>query len=179
MIPAVFLTTVAGLYWASSNPKKFTTAALYIVVFTYLTWFSFYLHTLLTSYRLKYEKAWQGGNKAMVESAKSLFSHYDELIITKRYGEPHEFLLWYWPWNPKAYQIDPSLKWDFHDNWYWVNAFSRFRFVNDWEIKDLAKTLPPGKKYLIISSPDSEPNGAKIGRINYQDGTTAYTLTAI
>ncbi len=138
-----------------------------------------YAYSYFVKYPVRYASSWQYGNRQMVNFIKSDFSKYDQIFITKRYGEPHEYILWYWPWDPKALQNDPSLKWDFHDNWYWINALSRLRFVNDWEIKDMAKVLPRGNKYLIISSGDSRPDGAKVGQINYPDGSTVYVMTAI
>ena len=37
--------------------------------------------------------------------------------------------------GPGFISKDPRLNTDFHADWYWVNAFDKFVFVNDWEVK--------------------------------------------
>jgi hypothetical protein len=180
MIPAV----IFSLSWGLLSFIKFLITRRQLFIFPVLVLIYGYFACIYAfSYYLKYPfqhaSSWQFGNRQMVNLIKTEFSKYDQIIITKRYGEPHEYILWYWPWDPQAFQNDRSLKWDFHDNWYWINALSHLRFVNDWEIIDMAKALPRGNKYLIISSGDSQPDGAKVGQINYPDGSPAYVITAI
>jgi len=87
-------------------------------------------------YKTYYSWAWQYGYKQIVEFVKKNYGEYDKIVITKKYGEPHEFVLFYWPWEPSYYQQDPRKKWDYHAHWYWVDAFDKFEFWNDWEIKE-------------------------------------------
>ncbi|MDD4082800.1 MAG: hypothetical protein PHD05_05440, partial [Sphaerochaetaceae bacterium] len=97
----------------------------------------------------------------MVSLLKEYYSKYDYIYITKKYGEAHEFILFYWPWDPSDYQSNPTKKWDYHANWYWVNGFDKFTFINDWEV--LEKTTNPISKTLLITSPGNY-NQSKIGR---------------
>lgn len=113
----------------------------------------FYFKNYFNDYSKNESASWQYGYKETVNYIKDNYNQYDQIIFTKKYGEAHQFVLFYWPWNPKSYQNDPKLNWDFHADWYWVNAFDKFIFVNDWEIKE--KTEDINQKTLLITSPDN------------------------
>ena len=107
----------------------------------------------------------------MVSEIKKIYPDFDQIFITKKYGEPHEFILFYWPWDPKSYQNDRNLKTDFHADWYWVDSFDKFKFINDWEISSL--TLPP--KSLLVTSPNNSPAGLHLlDTINYPDNKPVF-----
>ena len=145
--------------------------AFYLLLIVLLLEFCLYWQKYLR-YNLDYSQNWQYGYQEMVEKLKSNYAHYDHIFITKKYGEAHEFILFYWPWDPKSYQNDPHKKWDFHADWYWVDAFDKFTFVNDWEISSL--TLP--KHSLLITSPQnySKNNAKIIDEVNFLNGQKAF-----
>ena len=135
-----------------------------------------YVDTSINNYKNKFSWAWQYGYKQLVDLTKKNFSNYDAIFVTKKYGEPHEFILFYWPWDPESYRSDPLLDRYFQTNWYWVDGFSKFRFINDWEIKDNL-TCPTNNKCLLITSPDNKPlNWSKINQINFLDSQTAFEI---
>jgi len=140
---------------------------------------SFYLKDLFSVYSKYYSWAWQYGYKEAVEYMKNHYAEYDRIIFTKKYGEPHEFILFYWPWEPSYYQQDTKKVWDYHANWYWVDAFDKFEFVNDWEVKE--KINPPAggqkSKILLITSPGNYIEGGKLlETINFLDGSKAFEV---
>jgi len=141
-----------------------------------ITIFIFFLFywTKYLEYTQKYSSAWQYGYQQVVEFAKEKYSQYDRIVVTKKYGEPHEFFLFYWPINPASYHNDPKLSTNFHSDWYWVDAFDKFEFKNDWEIKDQKFS----SKTLLITSPKNYPtSGAKIVKtIDYLDSTPAFDI---
>jgi hypothetical protein len=145
---------------------------------------TYYLH-LTTKYPKEYSWVWQYGYQQAVAYAKSHYQQFDQIIFTKKYGEPHEFVLFYWPWDPAKYQTDPQKVWDYHANWYWVDAFDKFRFVNDWEIIDsfsgYPSTLIPNPYHLLlITSPDNAPPNAQLlETINFLDGDPAFEIYAL
>lgn len=127
------------------------------------------------SYNRTYASTWQYGYRQVVDFLHSHYTEYDQVVITKKYGEPHEFILFYWPWNPRQYQTDPLLKWDYHADWYWVNAFDKFVFTNDWEIS--TQQYPP--KTLLITSPGNYPLGGNhrlLQTITYPTGEPAFDI---
>jgi 4-amino-4-deoxy-L-arabinose transferase-like glycosyltransferase len=127
-------------------------------------------------YSNQYSQSWQYGHQSMVTYLKNNYQKYDQIIITKKYGEPHEFILFYWPWDPKSYQNDPQKNADYYSNWYWVDSFDKFKFVNDWEIKD--KTLTPSPNTLLITSPDNYNIDVfnKLETIYFKDQSEAFEI---
>lgn len=122
---------------------------------------NFYYLLSTFKYNRDYSWAWQEGYKQVVQMVKEKYDKYDHILITKKYGEPHEFVAFYWPWNPKTFVTDKS--WDYHDNWYWVNKLGKIEFVNDWEMNTY-KYLP---KTLVISSPENKLVGKKLKQIDF------------
>jgi 4-amino-4-deoxy-L-arabinose transferase-like glycosyltransferase len=144
-----------------------------LIIVTIFIFFLFYWSKYL-SYNQKYSSAWQFGYQQAIDIAKENYSIYDRIIVTKKYGEPHEFFLFYWPISPSTYQNDPKLSTNFHSDWYWVDAFDKFEFKNDWEIKDMK--FP--KNTLLISSPQNYPTESSkvIKTINFLDGSPAFDI---
>ena len=132
----------------------------------------------LRSYQTQYSWAWQYGYEQVVQFIKQRYNLYDQVIFTKRYGEPHEYVLYFWPWDPAAYRLDPNLDRYFRSNWYWVDSFAKFRFVNDWEMPNYVAGLPSGR-YLVVSSPDNQPSGREVNRVNFLDGRPAFIMQEI
>ena len=126
-------------------------------------------------YAVQYSWSWQYGYPQVINYLQQHYAQYDRIFFTKKYGEPHEFILFYWPWNPVIYQ--QSKQWDYHANWYWINGFDKFIFVNDWDIKEKLTTENPNNKYLLITSPNNAPaNWNKINQINFLDGKSAFEI---
>ena len=152
-----------------------------------------YLYIYFKEYRSGYSWAWQYGYKEAVSYIRTNYDKYDKIIITKKYGEPHEFLLFYWPWDPKSYQEDENLIRFGQSDWYWVDRFDKFYFVNDWEVDeegtgDYEFNLESGKSVqcpvdsvqcLLITSPGTVPEGwGKLETINFLDGQPAFEFYA-
>jgi len=132
-------------------------------------------------YPKAYSWSWQYGYKEAVNFVKRNYDKYNQIFFTKRYGEPHEFVAFFWPWDPFAYL--KQKKWDYHANWYWVNSLDKFIFVNDWEMKDIKcqSTSPVPERYeascLMITSPGNYPEGwEKIEAVNFLDGKPGFEI---
>lgn len=175
MIPAVILATVAGLIFVSRLLKR-SWHTLFWVIFMTIFSFSGYYSSYFRDYPKNYSRDWQYGYKQMVDFVRSRFDQYDRIIITKYYAEPHEYVLWYWPWQPLAYQQDRYLQTSFHSDWYWVDRFSKFEFVNDWEMPDYVENISLEEKVLIISSPATPTLGRDIAKINFLDSRPAFII---
>ena len=142
----------------------------------------------ITSYANDYSWSWQYGYKELTTYLKENYQNYDKIIITKKYGEPHEFILFHWRWDPSSYQNDPNLNRFFQSNWYWVDGFDKFYFVNDWDIdpKVEQKFVTESKvevncehlRCLLIASPGSDIEGSwiDIKTINFLDGKAAFEI---
>ncbi len=143
----------------------------YYLIFSLVIVFSAINYQLITNnYYRSYSWSWQFGYKEVVSLIKENYSKYDQIVLTKKYGEPHEFVAFYWPWDPSNFV--KNKRWDYHANWYWVNGLDKIKFVNDWEMK----TYTYKSKTLIIASPENIPTGNEIKRINFLDGKTAFII---
>ena len=104
-----------------------------------------YFVNYFTKYRTNYSWSWQYGYEQAVDYAKIHYSDYDKIIVTKKYGEPHEYFLFFMQYNPAKYLVDPNKIIFFQSNWWWVDHFDKFWFVNDWQIPK------SGNKFVLES----------------------------
>jgi 4-amino-4-deoxy-L-arabinose transferase-like glycosyltransferase len=158
-----------------------------------------YLKTYFIDYKFNYAQSWQYGYKDASDYIKANYTNYDKIIITKKYGEPHEFLLFNLKWDPNKFREDPDLIRFYKSNWYWVDRFDKFYFVNDWEISEkselnLARSIPDKEAFklesgeivdchgtssscLLITSPGNSPDGwQKVETLNFLDGKSAFEI---
>jgi len=175
-LPQIFITL--GCYQATRIFKNKQLNKIFIALFMAILIFqSFkYFQNYFTLYAKDHSDAWQYGYKQAVDYIRDNFDDYDQIIFTKKYGEAHEFILFYWPWDPSTYQTDPNLNWDYHADWYWVNAFDKFKFINDWEIK--ANTQKLNSKTLLITSPGNynQEDSHLIKTINFLNGQPVFDI---
>lgn len=145
-----------------------------------------YLNVYAKSYRTDYSWAWQYGYEQVVGYVKTNYEKYDQIIVTKKYGEPHEYFLFFLKYDPAKYRDDPGLIRFYQSNWYWVDHFDKFWFVNDWQIPKTGNTFVTESKHnincgssrcLLITSSGNVPTGwKKIGSVNFLDGKTAFEM---
>ena len=174
------------------RPAKFIAVGAYVLLL--ILFFEKYIFYYFFVYPYKYSQAWQFGHHHIVEYARLRYSEFDQIIVTKKYGEPHEFFLFYgakqnapWGWQPNKYKNDTNLVRYQQTDWFWVDSFDKFYFVNDWEIpKDNSswkteRDVPipiDGKKTLLITSPNNFPENGweRQRRIYFLDGTPAFDI---
>lgn len=131
-------------------------------------------------YRNNYSWSWQYGYKEAVEYISQEASQYDLIYFTKKYGEPHEFVLFYSKFNPESYKKDVNLVRYEKSDWFWVDKFDKFIFINDWEVKDIAKCQLPNKNCLLITSPGNYPDSSEpLHIINFVDGQKAFDIVKL
>ncbi len=147
-----------------------------------------YFYNYFTSYPKIYSQAWQYGYKEVVQYAKENYNEYDQIIVTKKYGEPHEFFLFYLAWDPITYRTNTSTIRYPQSNWYWVDRFDKFNFVNDWEIpkdgydfvlesNEVVRCTDFQIRCLLITSPNNAPSGwKKVSTVNFLDSTSAFEI---
>lgn len=173
IIPLPF---IAITYALIKLPKLFRPLILLVTI----PLFIFYYYQYFFNYNTTYSSSWQYGYKQVVEIVRPLYPQYDHIIITKKYGEPHEFVLYYWPWDPQTYQQDQQKITDYHANWYWVDAFDKFVFVNDWEMSSYL-LQHNSENNLIITSPNNYPkdiNYSHLQTINFLNQQPAFEIIA-
>lgn len=187
MIPAVQIIVAIGVLYVyeriSDKYKKYLVILYAVILFMYLAG---YLQILNTGYKEQFSQSWQYGYKDVAEYIKENDDKYAKIVMTKKYGEPHEFLLFYMKYDPKSYKNDKNLNRFNQSNWWWVDGFSKYYFVNDWEVpKEGFKFVQESKKIvdcrqakcLFVASPNNAPKEwAKVKTINFLDGSPAFEL---
>ncbi|MEK7497818.1 MAG: glycosyltransferase family 39 protein [Patescibacteria group bacterium] len=184
MLPLPELLSAIG-FFVVLNHLKFEKLK-WVFVTIYLACLAYGLEKYMTNYVIDYPKnyswSWQYGYKEAVSYAKENYEKYDKIIVTKKYGEPHEYFLFYNAWDPQKYQSDPNAIRFFQSNWYWVDRFDKFYFVNDWQVRDMklesgSQIDCKNQKCLLITSFENYPEGwSKIKDINFLDGKSAFEI---
>ena len=188
-LPVPMILTSVSAFWLLNKLRykaKVITTMIYIIVVTISL--ANYLSKYLGDYRKNYSWSWQYGYEEVVNYAKENYDKYDKIIITKKYGEPHEFFLFYWNWDPEKYRSDSNLIRFNQSNWWWVDAFDKFYFVNDWQVKERERSkefILESKKIvdchsarcLLVSSPNNFPEGwVRLKLISFLDGKRAFEI---
>ena len=193
MLPMPMIITALG--FSLIKEKKWITAGYMFVLTLFL---GSYLDVYFNNYTVNYSWSWQYGYREVVSYIKENYEKYDKIIITKKYGEPHEFLLFYLKYDPSKYANDVNLIRFNQSDWYWVDRFDKFYFVNDWEVPKTGNDFvlesgstvhcspaspsqggPSTDHCLLITSPDNYPNGwKKLETINFVDGKPAFEMYA-
>lgn len=150
---------------------KLLAAAFFLALFIF---FVRYMSNLWFIYPRAYSFAWQYGYKQAAEYIKAEGSKYPRIAVTKKYGEPHEFLLFYLQYDPAGYRSDQNLVRYEQSQWFWVDRFNKFEFINDWEVKE---KLVGASETLLVASPGNYPAGGSVVKtIDFLDGQPAFEI---
>ncbi|OGE17937.1 hypothetical protein A2769_00945 [Candidatus Daviesbacteria bacterium RIFCSPHIGHO2_01_FULL_37_27] len=150
------------------------------LIFVLLVNLYFFWNNYSGEYAKNYSWSWQYGYKEVVNYIKENGGQYEKIYVTKKYGEPHEFLLFYMGWKPQQYRNDPNLSRYFRSDWYWVDSFDKYVFVNDWEVVGKVDRIQGTGDSLLITSPGNYPDDVKfLKTINFLDGKPAFDIVEI
>lgn len=183
LLPSFELFSTAGffalLHGVSKNQFRQFAWISMIVVATGLQLIP-YAKSYATEYPKVYSCSWQYGHKQVAQFVTQERGNYAHVLMTKRYGEPHIFMLFYQKIHPATYGNDPKLIREKRDNWYWVDRFDGYEFVNDWELQGRLKQITDENKresWLVVTSPGNYPNNIRpFETIRFLDGTPAFEL---
>ena len=176
-IPLIF-SAVLGIKWSKGflSPKIFSPFVVFMVLAllgsTYLFWQSY-----AGTYRKNYSWSWQYGYKQVMEFIRNNQDNYDRIVFTKKYGEPHIFALFYLQYDPRKYQTNENLIRYKQADWFWVDRFEKYEFINDWEIKKKASGM---KNTVLVTTPGNYPINFKIlETVYFLDGKVAFEIVAV
>ncbi|MCL4383966.1 hypothetical protein M1116_00770 [Patescibacteria group bacterium] len=167
------LATIITALGISIIKNKLAFPLLFVILFFYL--FSF--ASRYQAYAVNYSWSWQYGYEEAIQFIKNNGALFKNIYITKKYGEPHEFLLFYWPIDPANYQQGPSKDWNYHADWYWIDRFQNIYFLNDWEVKSKTEDT---HNSLLITSPGNYPaNAILLKTIYFLDKKPAFDIVKL
>lgn len=175
-IPIVII-AVLGIKWIKDFlPRKIFLILTIVVILILITNTYLFWKNYADNYRISYSWSWQYGYKQAVEFVKLHQNEYDQIIFSKIYGEPHVFVLFYLQYDPYKYQINDKVRYKRSD-WFWVDKFDKYEFINDWEIKE---KVSGRTNTLLVTSPQNYPvNSQILKRINFLDGKPAFEIVAV
>ncbi len=186
MLPLPELFTAFGFIYVLEKWKKESVFLLIIYFFLLFMSLENYLNVYFNDYRQKYSWAWQYGYQQAIQYVDDNSFKYDSIIFTKKYGEPHEFVLFFNKIDPGEYKRDPNLTRYEKSNWYWVDHLGKYYFANDWDIAKDTKyiSLESGskvdcnqKRCILVSSPANFPVGwRQLETIYFLDGSPAFEI---
>jgi len=139
-----------------------------------------YLYNYYNVYPKLYSRDWQYGYKEAVGYIKAHYNEYNLIVVSRTYGEPHMFTLFFLNWDPAKYQTDPNLDRFEANNWVWVLKFDKFYFPDlgdkGTRYQDIL-AANSGKKILFIGKqadfPDPLP---RLTTINFLNGDSAFDI---
>ncbi|MDP3758464.1 MAG: hypothetical protein Q8Q86_01995, partial [Candidatus Daviesbacteria bacterium] len=176
-IPLIFC-AVIGIKWIRDllSLRVFIPLAIITVLIlignTYIFWQNY-----SGDYRKNYSWSWQYGYKQAMEFVKNNQDSYDRIVFTKKYGEPHAFALFYLQYDPSKYQTNENLIRYQQSDWFWVDRFDKFEFINDWEVQDKVSGM---KNTLLITTPGNYPQNYQIlEKIYFLDGEIAFEIASV
>lgn len=137
-----------------------------------------FLATYFVVYPRVYARDWQYGHQQVAEYLAQNESAYEQIVMTKWFGEPQLFLAFYNSWDPTWYQAENSKNIKYEEEgrmWldqlpvYSLGKYS-FKYI-DWdnEAKD-------GKTLYIGKFDDFGPEAQILKTVNYPDGTVAFVI---
>ncbi len=179
MIGSIQVITAFGFFAVLNLVKKRFWKNFIIALFAILitTNAILYFKTYFNDYRLEYSKAWQYGYKQVMETVAQNYNTYPKIFISKNYGEPHLFYLFFSEYDPSKYQNSDTLVRYEKTNWRWVDKLDKIYFINDWEMRD---KLNGESDALVITTPGNYPeNAEKLETIYFLDGSKAFDIVKI
>lgn len=181
MIPPLIFTCSVGLDVLIKFFKtKYAIFIKAILIAIFIVSLLNFLANYSNDYVKNYSWSWQYGYKQIAEYIKENESEYDTIYITKKYGEPHEFVLFYLQYDPTKYMTDPKLVRYEKSDWFWVDNFDKYHFVNDWEIRENVQCTIHNVKCLLVTNPGNYPEGSQLlETINFLDGKGAFDIVEL
>lgn len=182
ILPIPEILIAFGLYKIVRRLQKYQIIIAVVFVATSLFSLENYLGIYANSYKKDYSWSWQYGYKEAIDFVQENQNEYDNIIVTKAYGEPHEYFLFYLKQDPQKYLSDISKIAYYQSNWWWVDKFDKYWFLNDWQIKDLTTESKlqvdcKSLRCLLITTPNNAPAGfSKIKEIKFLDGKAAFEI---
>jgi 4-amino-4-deoxy-L-arabinose transferase-like glycosyltransferase len=148
----------------AAKPRWQYWAAIALAV-TVLFAFGRYWNNYWSLYQTEYASSWQDGNRQLWQYILEEEKNYDQVIVTKRLGEPHIFLGFYAQVPPQNFWPGESTIRYQQSDWYWTDRVGKYYFVNDWDLT--AQTVGEAvlesggsvsfRNALVVASPGNLP----------------------
>jgi len=132
--------------------------------------FASFLNTYFISYSLEPGSTWQEGYKDLYSKLAERESDFDKVMVSKFYGEPHIFYLFYRQFDPRIYQSDQDIvRYERSDNWVNVDRIGEYYFSQD--------GIEISGKVLYAVPPQEAGEGLEIiDEVLWQNGESSFII---
>ncbi|HSV94387.1 MAG TPA: hypothetical protein VLH94_00205 [Spirochaetia bacterium] len=187
MIPAIICLSVLGLFWLINKFTKYALHLLLLSITSTAIFFGLYVNDYYTIYTKDYSGSWQYGYEQVYQYVKENKDKYQNIFITKKYGEPHIFYAFFNQLKPSLLQPGKNNIRFNQSDWYWTDKIDNVYFINDWDIPSTdvhQLKLESGAvistvNSLLVSS-DHSPKNANIQKtVKFLNGETAFTISSL
>ncbi len=179
LLPIIQLITAYGFveFLKLVRSKKGAKTLVGLLIIIWCVFVGRYLYNWWVVYPVDYSWSWQYGYKQAIQYVVENQDKYQTVAFTKKYGEPHEYFLFFTQYDPASYQNDPHLVRYEKSNWFWVDGFSKYKFINDWEVVEKTENQ---KGTLLVTSPGNYPKNAKLLKtIYFLDGKPVFDIVEL
>lgn len=179
---------VLGLSIFEKVTKKYQESFLCLVIILFSVSSTLYLKKYWSNYQFQYSSSWQYGYRQVFDYVSQNGNKYQNIFITKKYGEPHIFDFFYNKVDPSIVQDKNQTTRFAKSDWLWTDKIQNHYFVNDWQIPNEAVStlrLESGKDILtsnslLVTSPERVPSNSTIlETINFLDGSIAFIIVEL
>lgn len=184
-VPVYQIFTGVGMYYLYMlfRRRSRMQAVMYVLFISVLfsAQFVTYLNNYFNAYPEKYSRDWQYGYEEAFSYIKDHYNDYDLIVVTREYGEPHMFALFFLNYPPETYYNNPNLERFETYDWVRVLRFDKFFFPDlgdeGTKMGDIIQNNP-GKKILFVGTPEEIPKNSNILKeIKFLNGTPAFEIT--
>ncbi|MGB9706530.1 MAG: glycosyltransferase family 39 protein [Microgenomates group bacterium] len=179
-VRAVFLLLAAPILsaggvtfvWERIKKQKIKTGFLLgILLISFLSFRRFLIDYFLF-YPQAHTSTWQAGYRPLYQKLALLEKNYDEILVTKFYGEPHIFYLFYRQYNPESCQKGIEvIRYDREDKWVNVDRIGKYYFIERINPENLKKG-----QLIAISPQEFNFKLYILDEVKYPNGKTAFLI---
>lgn len=185
VLPSYQLLAASGFISFLTVVKKKRKIFLSLISFSVIAFafqFICYLNLYYQKYPINYSRDWQYGYKQVLKYVAENQNGYDRVIITRHYGEPHIFTLFWLGYSPAKYQaVDNLIRYQSYD-WVWVNQFDKYLFPDLGDagsrVGDFKNKFTDQGKTLIVGKPDDFNNeDIVLKKVDFLNGQEAFQIS--
>jgi len=177
ILPILQIFAACGLVFVLKIFKNKIFKSFFVLIFLGIAALSFknFLIDYFLNYPQVHTSTWQAGYKSLYFKLAQMEGSYKRIFVTKFYGEPHIFYLFYRQYSPKEYQEGKEvIRYDREDKWVNVDRIGKYWFFEKINIEEIQKGD------LVVIAPWQENFELRIlDEVKYQDGETAFLIGEI
>jgi len=176
MLPVFLILSACGLFYSFNllkERKYFNKIYLFLIILVVLTSFCVFTFKYFVLYPIISDWNWQMGYKQLFAKLASQDAKYNKIYISKFYGEPHIFYLFYTKFDPLKYQKGEGvIRYDREDQWVNVDQIGKYYFAQEPQKINLEEN-----ELLVLPYQEFSFNTNIVDVVKYKDGKTAFLIT--